>query len=106
MFITFYCSDQVITISRWAADYLKHRIQQDDAARVDYFFRIALGRLPTEEERVAALSLVRTTSQTVNPNGKAQDNDENQPTAKDLAWASLCQAIYASAEFRYLVDID
>jgi hypothetical protein len=55
----------------------------DDAARVDLAYRTALARPATAVEKAKALDYV-------------------QQTGGDKAWASFCQALFASAEFRYV----
>ncbi|MSU42181.1 MAG: DUF1553 domain-containing protein [Pedosphaera sp.] len=61
----------------------------DDAARVDLAYQMALARLPAQAERAAALAHVRQWAET-------------HKAAPEKAWASLCQALFASAEFRYV----
>lgn len=61
---------------------------KDDVARVRLVFQRSLGREPLESELNQALELVRLT--------KAElDSDEK-------AWASLCQGMLATTEFRYV----
>jgi cytochrome c553 len=54
-----------------------------DAARVDYAFRLVLGRPATTDEQAATLAYLQ--------------ESEASPTA----WTSVCQMLFASAEFRY-----
>ena len=59
----------------------------DDPARVDLAYRIALARPATDGERSRALAYIAQLTQ-----------EKDKPTA----WAGFCQALLASAEFRYL----
>ena len=61
----------------------------DDAGRVKLAYELAYTRLPTQAERARALDFIQ----------KHAGTDKKTQTA---AWASLGQAIYASAEFRYI----
>jgi hypothetical protein len=54
-----------------------------DAARVDYAFRLVLGRPATADEQAATLAYVQGSE------------------ASTTAWTSVCQTLFASAEFRY-----
>ena len=68
----------------------------DDAGRVDLAYRLTVARPPTapEKARLAYLSdFQHEAVQTTKDSGKA---------AKSDAWASFCQALLGSAEFRYL----
>jgi hypothetical protein len=57
----------------------------DDPGRIALAYRLALSRLPTKEEVERSISFVR-------------EYPASQPGP---AWAALCQALFASAEFRY-----
>ncbi|MEO2049350.1 MAG: DUF1553 domain-containing protein [Pirellulales bacterium] len=65
-------------------------------ARVDRAMRWALARPATEAERQAALALIL-------PILSAEPAIEN---GAEAAWAALFRALFATAEFRYLVDIE
>jgi hypothetical protein len=56
----------------------------DDAGRVNRAYCLALGRPATESEKIRALAYVL-------PAG-----------GREQVWAGFCQALFASAEFRYL----
>jgi hypothetical protein len=76
------------------AEALAQRVREfegDDAKRVDRAYRLALTRLPTAPERDRALAFLRDFA------GRAGGADPARS-----AWSALCQAIFASAEFRYL----
>ena len=64
----------------------------DDFARVDQAYLLALSRRPVSEERRDALDFVKFAR-------KAEKGD-----VEVKAWAGLVQALFASAEFRYLID--
>jgi hypothetical protein len=64
-------------------------------ARIDLAYRSALGRLATDREKSAITSFLasyRTSVASANPKGNSQL----------AAWASFCQTLFASGEFRYL----
>jgi hypothetical protein len=67
----------------------------DDAARVDYAFRLVLGRPANSEQQAASITYLNDTAASLATSEKAE--------AKRLAaWTSLCQTLLASAEFRYV----
>lgn len=65
-------------------------VEGDDARKVDRAYRLALARPPTVAERERALAFLRDFS----PRAAASDSAH-------LAWPASCQALFASAEFRY-----
>jgi hypothetical protein len=65
----------------------------DDAGRVDLLYRLALSRPATDQERARALIFVKEAAP------QLASGDSNPQLG---AWAALCQAMFASAEFRYL----
>ena len=67
----------------------------NDEGRIDLAVRWALGRDPTDAERAGALQLVQQIQQ-VEESGTADNVD---------AWAAWVHTLFATAEFRYLVDI-
>ncbi|NOY43439.1 MAG: DUF1553 domain-containing protein [Planctomycetes bacterium] len=74
---------------------LADKAAADDAARVDLAMRWAFSRAPTDEERQDALKLLE-------PILKAKAEIKDRDAS---AWATLFQSLFATAEFRYLVDI-
>jgi len=70
----------------------------DDAGRVDLAYRLALSRPPTPTETARALQYAASYARDDSSVGNAKSG--NNP--KTDAWASLCQALFCSAEFRYL----
>jgi hypothetical protein len=87
----------------------------DEEARVALAFERALGRPPSAVERAAALRLVRQTcAQQAEDNRRAEGQDRSDeadgstaPQDPELVgWAALCRALVATAEFRYLVDVE
>jgi len=69
---------------------------KNDGARVDLAYKLALGRPASSTERERAVSYVWNYLRDPANRGK------NEEKAKLDAWSSLCQAMMASAEFRYL----
>jgi cytochrome c553 len=65
----------------------------DDAIRVDYAFRLLLGRPATADEQAASLGYL---------NDYAASLDGNAEAKRLAAWSNLCQTLFASAEFRYV----
>jgi hypothetical protein len=61
-----------------------------DDARIAIAYRRALGRAPTNAEQQRAAQYLRDTKSVLA--GKSAEP----------AWASFCQALFASAEFRYV----
>ena len=67
----------------------------DDAARVDYVFRRALGRLPEGQQQADVLAFLK--------NYEASLPSDMKPEVRRLeAWTSVCQTLLSSAEFRYV----
>ncbi len=89
----------VIAQAELTAKALLEESNVDDATRARQLFLKAFARQPAEEELKAALSYVASAEElapSTNPKAPA-------PTAEQLKlarWASFCQAIFASAEFR------
>ncbi len=69
----------------------------DYPQRISLAYRLALGRLPTEAERARADRYLLTEGRSLISlkGGKTMD-------AAMLSWSTFCQALFASAEFRYL----
>src|SRR5262249_52798085 len=82
----------------WVVDQSRHMAQRllaaqdkDDAARAELAFRLAFARPATAAEKERSLAFLRDARAALGGEGK-----------KEEAWASLCQALFASAEFRYV----
>ena len=69
----------------------------DHAGRIGFAYELALGRPPTESERARAASYLLNEARGLVP-VKAGD----KAGAAELSWSTFCQALFASAEFRYL----
>jgi cytochrome c553 len=66
-----------------------------DEARVDYAFRLVLGRPADRDQTAATLAYLNEYAASLATSEK--------PEAKQLAaWTSFCQTLFASAEFRYV----
>jgi hypothetical protein len=61
---------------------------EDDGKRLDHLYLLALGRVPTAEERRRVLNFI----------ADAASSDE---AARREAWISVCQSLLACTEFRY-----
>jgi cytochrome c553 len=79
---------------------LAQRIQKqselDDAGRIDAAYRLALGRSATAKEIDRARGYIAGYEEAL----RAEPNTPAEP--REAAWASFCQAVLASAEFRYI----
>ncbi len=69
---------------------------KDDGSRIELAYLRALGRQPTDPERQRAASFLAMSREALEKN--TADTDQRLTDA----WASLCQALFVSAEFRYL----
>ena len=69
----------------------------DYPSRLNLAYHLALGRPSTEAERKRADQFLLTEAKAIIPlkGGKANE-------AAELAWSTFCQALFASAEFRYV----
>ncbi len=86
----------------------------DDAGRVDRLFQLAFGRAPQKSEQERALrylsaALPAVAAQPIKPSPPPA-NDRNLAELTNIdaqrqrieSWTNLCQAVFASAEFRYV----
>jgi hypothetical protein len=64
-------------------------------ARIDWAYRAALGRFANEREKAAIKRYLADYQKSV-----ASANPKGNPQL--AAWASFCQTLFASGEFRYL----
>jgi len=87
----------VIKQSRAMVDRLATAKLTNDPARVEYLYKLALGRPPTSLERDRAVNYINVFLR--DPKAATQRDPYDN---KYNAWASFCQALFASAEFRYL----
>ena len=69
----------------------------DHAGRIRLAYQLALCRPPTDGERARAESYLLNEARGLVP-VKAGD----KAGAAELSWSTFCQALFASAEFRYL----
>lgn len=88
-------SDFIIEQADFMAKRLLETEQLSDEARVDRAYELALSRRPKDFEARRALEFVNGVVKKVRLDGKGPDE-------KVVAWSSLCQALFASGEFRYL----
>ncbi len=93
-------SDFVIEQSTELAKRLLADDGMDDARRVDLAYQLTLSRMPTKEEVDSSLSFVEETAASLGGEGGPKPSKNDMPTVK--AWAGLAQALFASAEFRYV----
>lgn len=81
----------VTTQAERAAEQTLRAVKGDDAARLEYAYRVALGRKPTAGERRIALDFI----------AEHAPSDAAEP-ARQAAWAQVHQALLACVDFRYL----
>ena len=67
-----------------------------DSARVALAFRIALNRDPSAKESSESTEFVKHSESVI----ESAEKDKDQIRVR--AWAAFCQALLASAEFRYV----
>jgi hypothetical protein len=67
-----------------------------DADRVEYAYRLILGRTPTREQRQRSMEFVKDFERL------AEESTASAAERRVAPWASLCQTLIASAEFRYV----
>jgi len=65
------------------------------AAQIDLAYRLALGRLPTDRERSDITHYL-------GDYRKSLEGADQKGNAQLAAWASFCQTLFASGEFRYV----
>jgi hypothetical protein len=81
----------VLGQSRALAERLRQRAGLDDAGRIALAYRLTLGRTPTDREAQRVRAYLA--------DGK---DDPTKGAAAADGWASFCQVLLGSAEFRYL----
>lgn len=84
-------SDFVVGCARDSAERMLSAAPADDAARVDWIYRRCFGRPADAAEGAEAIRLVHA----LEPGDSARDEELYR-------WSALVQALFASAEFRYL----
>jgi len=89
-------SPLVMNESRRAAERLLGREDLDDAARIDWAYRLAFSRPATDTDRQLGLAFVEKYRQVLEDEGKATGDVRLE------VWTRLCQALVASAEFQIL----
>jgi hypothetical protein len=90
--------------SQALAERLLGRADLDDAGRIALAYRLTLGRVATVRE-VERVNGYLTEFQAAARTAAAASSKSKTPAAvlgRTAAWASFCQALLASAEFRYL----
>ncbi len=80
--------------SREFANRLLAREGISDAERVEWAYRLALGRRPTSEQSSHVLKFIKQTM--------SADEDSGSADAEVNAWLPFCQTLFASSEFRYV----
>ncbi len=90
-------NEWIIQQSRLLATAILQKDFTDDSTRVQYLFRLVFARQPRHTEVAEALEYLQADD---GPPGTGQSHSPTQ--AQFERWTSLCQAIFASAEFRYL----
>ena len=70
-----------------------------DGERIEYLYRLAVSRPPSPEELQSALAFLASAQ------AKLASDQAEGPDPQLATWAALAQAMFASAEFRYLVDV-
>ena len=68
----------------------------NEASRIDLAFRLTLGRRPADNERAEMTSFLHDTRKAI----AEGEGDHKHPNL--VVWTNVCQALLASAEFRYL----
>jgi hypothetical protein len=88
----------VLDQSRRLAEKVLAAPKLDDAGRVDQIYRLTLCRPPTSTETARALQYTASYARDDSSIGNAKTGSNPRTDA----WSSLCQALFCSAEFRYL----
>ena len=68
--------------------------ETDREARLQLAYKLALGRLPSEQELLRSGKLL--------DECKAALRDQKPSQVETACWSTLCQALFAAAEFRYI----
>jgi len=84
------------------AERLLPRNDLDDAGRIELAYRSTVCRAPTTKEIERASRYLTDYEAAIQRTAPAQGATKESAKPKTAAWASFCQALLASAEFRYL----
>jgi hypothetical protein len=90
------------------ADSAAQKLKKYDSEteRVQQAFKLTLGRMPSQKEETAATAFVakfkKTEARNATPSGGFRPGAARTPDVDKMAWAALVQALFATAEFRYL----
>jgi hypothetical protein len=79
----------------FATEYTFSHMGLNPAARIDLAYRLVLGRLPDDHEKSEITRYLGAYRQTL-------DAGDHKGNANLAAWASVCQTLFASGEFRYV----
>ncbi|MEN9576645.1 MAG: hypothetical protein RL077_645 [Verrucomicrobiota bacterium] len=90
----------VIEQSRHAARRLLDDTTQSDAQRVERLYQLAFARVPTAAESARAEQFLAGSDELL-PDPKSK-TPSTAAQLREARWVSLCQAVFASAEFRVL----
>jgi hypothetical protein len=90
----------VLEQSRHAARRLLDDTSLGDAQRVATLYQLAFARMPTDAESARAESFLAGSDELL-PDPKSKTSPD-AAQLREARWASLCQAFFASAEFRIL----
>jgi hypothetical protein len=91
-------SESMIAHASKTADRLLSRDDLDDAQRLTWLFTLALNREPKEAERETILKYLVSHQEPVQPLSKTKVTSDGARQA----WLSVCQAMFASSEFRHV----
>ena len=80
---------EVVTLSRRLAERALNEDVRDDAARIDLLHELCFGRPATKAEQLRIAEFV-----------KSQSGEK--PAERVDAWSTVCQTLFAAAEFRFL----
>ncbi len=92
----------VLRQSRALAARLLARPNDDDTARITLAYRLALARPATPREIDRARAYIADYESAARSLPPPNPANPAQPSPREAAWASFCQALFACAEFRYL----
>ena len=91
-------SDFMVSQADALAARVLNKTEMDDDTRVALAYRLTLGRTPSDEETRTALAFVEETTTSLDRGQSKKDNED----ARTQAWSGLAQALFGSAEFRYV----
>ncbi len=88
--------------ARAMAERLERECGADNATRIRRAFRLAFGRLPSDEEQSAVVRFLKTQRRVYADDAKSSSSDPESADIETSTWTDFVQMLFASNEFIYV----